>query len=159
MMPEREGKTLWRIRLFHIFFLLARPMTLGVRAIVHDRARNAVFLVRHTYVPGWQLPGGGVEPGESADDALARELREEGNLTLTGPARLVSFHFNRRASRRDHVALYLVEAFDQTGPRVADREIAEAGFFPLDALPEETTRATRARLAEVFGDAVRSPFW
>ena len=77
MMPEREGKTLWRIRLFHIFFLLARPMTLGVRAIVHDRARNAVFLVRHTYVPGWQLPGGGVEPGESADDALARELREE----------------------------------------------------------------------------------
>lgn len=159
MMPEREGKTLWRIRLFHIFFLLARPMTLGVRAIVHDRARNAVFLVRHTYVPGWQLPGGGVEPGESADDALARELREEGNLTLTGPARLVSFHFNRRASRRDHVALYLVEAFDQTGPRVADREIAEAGFFALDALPEETTRATRARLAEVFGDAVRSPFW
>ncbi|MFP1632276.1 NUDIX domain-containing protein [Zhengella sp. ZM62] len=159
MMPEREGRTLWRIRLFHVFFLLARPMTLGVRAIVHDRKSNAVFLVRHTYVPGWQLPGGGVEPGESADDALARELQEEGNLRLASPARLVSFHFNRRASRRDHVALYLVEAFDQTGPRRPDREIAEAGFFPLDALPEETTRATRARLAEVFGDAVRSPFW
>lgn len=158
-MSEREGRTRWRIRLFHMVFLLTRPMTLGVRAIVLDRADNSVFLVRHTYVPGWQLPGGGVEPGESAEAALARELSEEGNITLTGPARLVSFHFNRQASRRDHVALYLVDSFRQTGPRAADREIAEAGFFPLDALPAETTRATRARLHEAFGEALRSPFW
>lgn len=158
-MVEPEGRIRWRIRLFHLFFLFARPMTLGVRAIVHDRAHHSVFLVRHTYVPGWQLPGGGVEPGESADEALARELIEEGNLVLTGPARLVSFHFNRRASRRDHVALYLVEGFQQTAPRTGDHEIAEAGFFPLDRLPEGTTPATRARLDEVFGSAVRSPFW
>ena len=159
MMPEGAGKTRWRIRLFHLFFLLARPMTLGVRAIVHDGARGSVFLVRHTYVPGWQLPGGGVEPGESADQALARELAEEGNIRLTGPARLVSFHFNRLASRRDHVALYLVEAFRQTAPKQPDREIAEAGFFLLDALPEGTTRATRERLAEVFGGRPPSPEW
>ena len=159
MMSEGAGKPRWRIRLFHLFFLLARPMTLGVRAIVHDGARGSVFLVRHTYVPGWQLPGGGVEPGESADQALARELAEEGNIRLTGPARLVSFHFNRLASRRDHVALYLVDTFEQVGPRGRDHEIAETGFFALDNLPEETTRATRARLEEVFGSAVRSPFW
>ncbi|TIR95976.1 MAG: hypothetical protein E5X13_27385, partial [Mesorhizobium sp.] len=50
-----------RARLFHLYFLLRRPMTLGVRGLIYDRASNSIFLIRHTYVPGWQLPGGGVE--------------------------------------------------------------------------------------------------
>ena len=41
-------------------------MTFGVRAAVID-AENRIFLVKHTYVPGWYLPGGGVDPGETAD--------------------------------------------------------------------------------------------
>lgn len=148
-----------RGRLFHLWFLLRRPMTLGVRGLVHDRAAGTVFLIRHTYVPGWQLPGGGVELGETALEALERELAEEGNIAFAAPPRLVSLHFNRRASRRDHVALYLVEAFRQTSPKMPDREIAEAGFFPLDALPEGTTPATRRRLAELFDGAQVAPDW
>ena len=160
MTQAKSGKpTRWRIRLFHLFFLLTRPATFGVRGIIHDRAANSVFLIRHTYVPGWQLPGGGVETGEAAGDALARELEEEANIRLTGTPSLVSLHFNRAASRRDHVALYLVEEFVQTAPKMPDREIAEAGFFPLDALPAGTTRGTRERLAEVFGGLAPSRDW
>ncbi|MBZ9853481.1 NUDIX domain-containing protein [Mesorhizobium sp. CA13] len=148
-----------RARLFHLYFVLRRPMTLGVRGLIHETASNSLFLIRHTYVPGWQLPGGGVEIGETMAEALTRELAEEGNITLTAPPVLRSMHFNRRASRRDHVGLYLIEKFSQTAPKLPDREIAEAGFFPLDRLPQGTTPATLRRIAEVFGGKPPSPYW
>ena len=148
-----------RVRLFHLWFLARRPITFGVRAVVHDRARGQVFLIRHTYMPGWQLPGGGVEVGETALQSLARELVEEANVELTAPPVARSVHLNRHASRRDHVAIYLVEHFRQTAPKRPDMEIAEAGFFPLDALPEGTTAGTRRRLAEIFDGAEPSGEW
>jgi ADP-ribose pyrophosphatase YjhB (NUDIX family) len=154
--------SLWlrlRVRLFHLWFLARRPVTFGVRAVVYDRAENTVFLIRHTYVPGWQLPGGGVETGETALGALARELAEEGNIEITGPPAAKSVHLNRHASRRDHVAVYLVENFCQTAPKRPDMEIAEAGFFPLDALPEGTTEGTRRRLAEIFAGTEPAGDW
>lgn len=135
--------------------LMRRAMTLGVRGAVVD-ADNRVFLVRHTYIAGWFLPGGGVERGETFRDALERELLEEGGIRLTGEPELRSLHFNRG---RDHVAVYLVRDFAQDSPKQPDHEIAEARFFPLDALPDGATPATRARLAEMFGGAEVSGFW
>jgi ADP-ribose pyrophosphatase YjhB (NUDIX family) len=159
---ERFRQTGWaalRGRLFHLYFLLRRPMTLGVRGMVHDRSSNSVFLIRHTYVPGWQLPGGGVELGETMQEALARELSEEGNIAFTGPPVLRSIHLNRISSRRDHVGFYLIEQYSQAAPKLPDHEIAEAGFFPIYALPEATTPATLRRIAEVFGGAEASAYW
>ena len=148
-----------RARLFHLLFLMRRPVTLGVRALIHDRAAGSVLLIRHTYVPGWQLPGGGVEIGETARHALERELAEECEIALTGPAELRSVHFNRLSSRRDHVLFYLVTDFRALKPKMPDHEIAEAGFFRLDQLPDNTTPATRRRLAEVFEAAPVSVDW
>jgi ADP-ribose pyrophosphatase YjhB (NUDIX family) len=133
-------------------------MTLGVRALVTD-AENRVLLVRHTYVPGYYLPGGGVESGETMTEALFRELAEEGAVRPLSPPTLYGVYLNRRASPRDHVALYVVRHFHCDGPRAPDHEIAEAGFFPLAALPSGTTEATRARIAEVLDGAPVSPYW
>ncbi|WP_054311444.1 NUDIX domain-containing protein [Mesorhizobium sp. 1M-11] len=156
---RQSGWPRLRTKFFHLLFLLRRPMTLGVRGLVYDRERNSIFLIRHTYVPGWQLPGGGVEKGETMEEALARELEEEGNIAISAAPVLKSMHFNRLSSPRDHVGLYLIEAFRQIGPKRPDHEIAEAGFFPLDRLPEGTTPATLRRLAETFHGVTVSPYW
>ena len=146
------------LRAFHWWFVLSRPMTLGVRAIVLD-AENRVLLVRHTYVPGWHFPGGGVERGETLLASLARELAEEANIVMEEPPRLHGLFFNRAVSPRDHVAVYVVRRFRQTGPHIPDREIAEARFFARNALPDGAGRATRARLAEVLDGAAIAPIW
>jgi len=149
-----------RMRLFHLFFVATRPMTLGARALIYDRKAGAVFLIRHTYVPGWQLPGGGVEAGETVLDALQREIREECNIAIgRQPPQLTSMHFNRQASRRDHIAMYLVTDFSVIGERASDWEIAEARFFPLNALPEDITAASRRRIAEMLGSVPPTPDW
>lgn len=147
------------MRLFHLFFVLTRPMTFGARALIYDRSQGTVFLIRHTYVPGWQLPGGGVEAGETAVEALQREIVEECNIKITGRPQLKSIHFNRQASRRDHIAIYLVTDFTVVGPRPPDREIAEARFFPLNALPQETTPATRRRIVEIISGIMPADDW
>ena len=145
-------------RLAHLSFLVTRPLTLGVRAAVIGND-GAVLLVKHGYVAGWHMPGGGVEVGETCEDALARELAEEANVVLDAPARLHGVFFNANVSRRDHVAVYIVRSFRVLGERVPDREILEARFFPRDALPPDVTRATRARLAEIFDGAPVAPLW
>lgn len=137
---------------------LRRPMTLGVRAIALDEA-GRVFLVRHTYVPGFHLPGGAVERGETAAQSLLRELEEEGGLWSDQPPTLIGFYYNPRHSRRDHVALYLVRGARQAKPRVPNWEIADSGFFPLDALPVEATPSTRARIDEFLRQATPASVW
>src|SRR6202158_432177 len=122
---------------FHLYWRMSRGLTLGVRGLVVDEA-GRIFLVKHTYVRGWHLPGGGVEPGETLLDALARELKEEGNIDLLESPALHAVYFNTAVSRRDHVALFVIGAFRQPAPPVPDREIMAHGFFATDALPEDT---------------------
>jgi ADP-ribose pyrophosphatase YjhB (NUDIX family) len=149
-------------RLAQIFFLFIqrfrRGMTLGVRAMVLDQSEQ-ILLVRHSYVKGWHMPGGGVEVGETLEKALAKELLEEANVKITGETHLLGFYLNSKAALRDHVAVYLVRDFEQIAPKLPDREILEARFFPLSELPEGTTSATKRRIAEALSGAAVSQFW
>jgi 8-oxo-dGTP pyrophosphatase MutT (NUDIX family) len=136
-------------RVFHFYWRFARGMTLGVRAVVLD-AENRVFLVKHSYLTGWHLPGGGVEVGETFHDALQRELAEEGRIELSGEPVLHGLFLNSHVSRRDHVAVYLITHFRQDRLPEPNREIIACGFFDAAALPAETTRGTRLRISEVL---------
>jgi 8-oxo-dGTP pyrophosphatase MutT (NUDIX family) len=144
--------------MMHLYWRFTRSATLGARGLVID-GHGRVFLVKHSYVDGWHMPGGGVETGETMLNALTRELAEEGNIRLTGPPQLFAVYFNARVSRRDHVGLYIVRDFLQESPPQPNREIVEHGFFPIDALPADTGRATRARIDEVFRGVAVSELW
>lgn len=145
-------------RLLHLYWRFARGLTIGVRGLVVD-AQGRVFLVKHSYVAGWHLPGGGVEADETLATALARELREEGNIELNGTPLLFAVYLNRCASRRDHVALYVVRSFRQNAPPRPNREIVAHGFVAPDSLPQGTTRSTRERIAEVLNGSAVAEVW
>jgi ADP-ribose pyrophosphatase YjhB (NUDIX family) len=145
-------------QVFHLYWRFARGMTLGVRGVVLD-GDSRIFLVKHSYVSGWHLPGGGVEAGETFADALARELMEEGQIELTGEPVLHGVFFNGHVSRRDHVAVYVVRHFRQEGLPEPNREIVACGFFEAGAMPPDTTEGTRLRIAEVLENRAKITTW
>jgi ADP-ribose pyrophosphatase YjhB (NUDIX family) len=92
-------------------------------------------------------------------EALLRELREEGGIEIDGAPTLFGIYINPKR-RRDHVLVFVSRRVRRPNPpHYPNREIAEAGFFDVGALPEATTPATRRRLAEIAAGAPNSPHW
>ncbi|MES1158897.1 MAG: NUDIX domain-containing protein [Terricaulis silvestris] len=143
--------------IFQTWWRMRRGMTLGVRAIVTDEA-GRILLVRHTYMPGWYFPGGGVESRETALDAVKREIMEEAGVEATETPRLIGFYANHAKFPNDHIALYRVHAW-RACPTNNAGEIAEYGFYAREALPNGITQSTLRRLAEVFDGAELSADW
>ncbi|MDO8288668.1 MAG: NUDIX domain-containing protein [Parvibaculum sp.] len=155
------GRCFWFILkpLVRLYWRFRRPLTVGVRALVRD-GEGRVLLVRHSYIPGWYMPGGGVERGETARHALRRELDEEAGIMLNDESpRLIGLYANFREFKSDHVALYLVEAHQYQRVARTSFEISEHGFFALDALPDEISPATRARLTEIAQGLPAPDMW
>ena len=152
----RLNVLIWRIR------ALVRPrVTLGAQCLVIDRA-GRILLVRHTYAPQWHFPGGGVDPHESAREAAIREVGEETGLALQRAPRFFALYFNKALAGRDHVALFVAEDVPEidTGTlRAQAMEIADVGMFARDALPADTSRSVRRRLAELAGEVPIAELW
>ncbi len=162
--PIVPAMTTWRTRiepftrpLFFAHARTSRGMTLGVRGIA-VAADGCVLLVKHTYLHGWWLPGGGVERGQNCEGALIREMHEEAGIIVEGRPALISVHANERFFRGDHVLVYRIDRFTVTD-RTSHGEIAEIGWFDPEDLPEDTHRATRDRLGEVLGGREVSGDW
>jgi ADP-ribose pyrophosphatase YjhB (NUDIX family) len=140
--PLARSAALWR-RL-----ATRHRLTLGVRVALWT-ADGRVLLVRHTYVSGWHLPGGGVEAGESIGAAAVREVREETGLVITGTPRLLGVCLRQATGLTDHVAVLAAAPADWTGSLKPNRwEIAEADFFAPHAPPADASPATLRRLRE-----------
>ncbi len=130
-------------RIYRIYLFFVRPWTLGVRVIL---LRNAsVLLVRQTYMDGWFLPGGGMHKGETFEQAVRREAREEAGAEIKDLA-LVGAYSNFTEWKSDHNVVFISRHFKLSGGH--DREVAELRFFPLDALPPDLWPGHRRRLEE-----------
>lgn len=135
-----------------------RHMTLGSRVALLEGGK--VYLVRQTYLPGWHFPGGGVEPGETAEYSAGRELEEETGYRATAPMVLHGLYLNVNvATNRDHIAFFLCRDFEKAAEVPPNHEIAEAGWFSLDALPADVTPPTRQRLEELLHGTAPAAMW
>jgi 8-oxo-dGTP pyrophosphatase MutT (NUDIX family) len=143
--------------LYRLSVRLTRGLTLGVRGLVTD-GDGRVLLIQHTYVAGWHMPGGGVERGETAEAALARELVEEAGVEVIGRPRLLSIHSSHPRFPGDHVLLYRVDHW-RAVPATSRGEILAAEWFAPDALPAEVTASTRRRIEEALGGGDPDPLW
>jgi 8-oxo-dGTP pyrophosphatase MutT (NUDIX family) len=140
------------------YWRLTRSQTLGVQGIV-IRSGTEVLLVRQSYAPGWQFPGGGVERNEHVINALERELLEETGLAISGAPRLHGIFANFQIFKGDLIVVYIIEHWRPIGERRAKLEIVEQKFFPIDSLPSDLEGGSRRRLAEMFEGRAISPEW
>ena len=134
-----------------------RGMTLGARTAVID-GEGRFLLVQHTYSPGWLFPGGGVERGETCENAAIRELHEEAQVTAKGPLTLHGIFSNHAHFPGDHLAFYVLREFEWQG-FTPTREIAAAKFFAADGLPKDCLPSTRRRIDELTGKTPPSLHW
>ena len=135
---------------------IANPTAFGATAIVED-GQGRVLLVRHSYMPDWRLPGGGVGRGEPPEQAVMRELVEEVNLLESTAPEFLALYTRRVLWFSNVVALYRVR-----NARIAFKpniEIREAEFFDPKSPPSGIAIGSQRRLAEFYGGTPRGPYW
>ena len=86
---------------------LTRPDVEGAHAIALTPA-GRIILVKLSYARGWHLPGGGRKPGESAEENVLRELREEIGMTAHD-APVLAFEVEDQVHNRlDHASVFIL---------------------------------------------------
>ncbi len=122
---------------------VAKPDLAGVSVIMLNEAGH-ILLVRHSYGSGhWAVPGGGMSGDEPASTAARREMREELRVELADLREIACSQ--ERLSGTTHTA-HIFAARIEGEVRPDRREIAEHGFFALDALPEPLLPLSKSRL-------------
>jgi len=131
-----------------------RPLLLpGVRALIFN-SRQEILLLRRTDMPAWCLPSGSVELGETALEALRREVAEETALTVleAEPMALYSGRTQKFTYLNGDEIYCFSVAFVvrrwEGEPKADGVESAEIRFFPLAELPQELVAIHRATLED-----------
>jgi 8-oxo-dGTP pyrophosphatase MutT (NUDIX family) len=123
--------------------IVLRPLTLGVKIMLMRDGQ--VLLVRHTYMAGWFLPGGGVKRSETLEEAARREAWEELGAKLEEVS-LFGIYSNVHSYKNEHIAVFICDAFTLSGKQ--DYEIAELAFFPVQSPPPDINSGSYSRLKE-----------
>lgn len=138
---------------FKIYCFLFRPIRMGVRVVLIQDGK--VRLVRHTYLEGWFLPGGGIKKNETLEQAARREAFEETGARMEN-LRLLGVFSNFEQWKTDHTSIFLCDAYTISG--TPDGEIAEMRLFPLKRLPKKMNSIHRNLLKKYASNQITAPF-
>lgn len=117
--------------LFHSIGIMKRNVKKSVIGIVFNHQKDQVLLVKRRDVPVWVLPGGGIDPRETPQEAVIREVFEETGLSVTVHRHVGTYTpINRLAN-----LTYLYECRIETGCLTTGTETCDLAFFHLTHLP------------------------
>ena len=128
----------------------------GCSALIYDEAREKILLTRREDNGEWCLPGGGLDAGESAEEACVREVWEETGLTVavvrligiyTTPHRITVY---KDGNRNQYISFsFEAQILDGT-PGLSD-EVTEIGFFtPAEAAAINLMENHRIRIEDAL---------
>lgn len=103
----------------------------AVCGLVFDEARTEVLLVKRRDIPVWVPPGGGLDPGETAEAGVVREVLEETGYTVRIVRKTAEYLPVNWMTQLTHV----FECRLKSGEAKLSGETREVRFFPFDALP------------------------
>jgi len=126
---------------------LQRNPFLTVDAII-ETGGGIVLINRKNPPPGWAIPGGFVDYGETLEDAVIREAKEETGLDIRLIRQFHTYSEPKRDPRHHTVStIFIAEA---SGTPVAADDAKEAGIFTKDNLPDEIAFDHRQILEDYF---------
>ncbi len=122
--------------------------TVGAQTIVlKDRS---VLLIKPTYRPYWEFPGGKAEKGEAPETAAIRETKEEARIFVKKLDRKLGTYTDEQWNRKTTVHVFVAGIWEELDLWKPGVEIAERGFFSLDNLPQDISPATMLRIKELL---------
>ena len=106
-------------------------MERSVASLMFSPDRKSVLLIRRRDIPVWVLPGGGIEDGESPEQAAIRETQEETGFSVDIVRKIAEYSPSNRLSKHT----YFFEVKATGGEATLGEETGGIEFFPLDKLP------------------------
>lgn len=123
--------------------------TLGASAIIFTEDRQRVLMIKRADFRVWVLPGGGIEPGETPEQAAIRETREETGYEIAIDRLVAKYWHPQSASGGNRRDLFEGHIVGGAAIKQGDETLA-VGFFSVDAMPSQSLGWVKTFVADAL---------